>query len=396
MLSYQSPMPAAAGTPRYENGTWLLEVFGCGWCHPSPLDSRFRENDELGGRNDEAGAGGIQALLRLRSIIFVPMTMWSSPTLVRRRPASAWLTYTNHKRRYNITTNSWVPGDGNDASHSEMEIRMGTRLKDKVALITGGGGGIGEATAQLFWEEGARVAIVDVNARDAENASRGIDAGGERLLAIGADLAVEEEARRAVQETVSAFGGLHVLANVAGVRIPQGTVADLTAEAWEFIIGANLMSAVYCSKYAVPEIAKVGGGSIVHVSSSGAITPRSGWAPYDATKSALLALTQDMAWDHAGQSIRVNAVCPGSTLTRFHIRNRARIKNISYEQARDELRAAGGPNLMNRQADPRELAYAILFLACEESSFVTGATFRIDGGLPYSGPSGEDPIPRQF
>ena len=217
---------------------------------------------------------------------------------------------------------------------------MGTRLKDKVALITGGGGGIGEATAQLFWEEGARVAIVDVNARDAENASRGIDAGGERLLAIGADLAVEGEARRAVQETVSAFGGLHVLANVAGVRIPQGTVADLTAEAWEFIIGANLMSAVYCSKYAVPEIAKVGGGSIVHVSSSGAIIPRSGWAPYDATKSALLALTQDMAWDHAGQNIRVNAVCPGSTLTRFHIRNRARIKGISYEQA--TRRASGG------------------------------------------------------
>ena len=273
---------------------------------------------------------------------------------------------------------------------------MGTRLKDKVALITGGGGGIGEATAQLFWEEGASVAIVDVNARDAEAARQGIDAEGERLLALGADLAVEGDAQRVVQETVAAFGELHVLANVAGVRIPQGTVADLTGDAWEFIIGANLMSAVYCSKYAVPEIARAGGGSIVHVSSSGANTPRSGWAPYDATKSALLALTQDMAWDHAGQNIRVNAVCPGSTLTRFHIRNRARIKGISYEQARQELRAAGAPNVMNRQADPRELAYAILFLACDESSFVTGATFGIDGGLPYSGPSGEDPIPKTF
>ncbi len=273
---------------------------------------------------------------------------------------------------------------------------MSTRLKDKVALITGGGGGIGEATAQLFWEEGASVAIVDVNPRDAEAACRGIDAEGERLLALGADLAVEEEARRAVRQTVSAFGGLNVLANVAGVRIPQGTVADLTGEAWEFIIGANLMSAVYCSKYAVPEIAKAGGGSIVHVSSSGAIIPRSGWAPYDTTKAALLALTRDMAWDHAGQNIRVNAVCPGSTLTRFHIRNRARIKGISYDKAREELRVAGAPNLMNRAADPRELAYAILFLACDESSFVTGATFRIDGGLPYSGPSGEDPIPKTF
>ena len=273
---------------------------------------------------------------------------------------------------------------------------MGSRLADKVALITGGGGGIGEATAQLFWEEGAKVAIVDNNARDAENASQGIDAGGERLLAIGADLSVEEEAQRAVHETVSAFGGLHVLANVAGVRVPQGTVADITRQTWEFIIGANLMSAVYCSKYAVAEIAQAGGGSIVHISSSGAIIPRSGWAPYDTTKAALLALTRDMAWDHGGQNIRVNAVCPGSTLTRFHIRNRARIKGISYEQAREEIRAAGAPNLMNRQADPRELAYAILFLACDESSFVTGATFRIDGGVPYSGPSGEDPIPKTF
>lgn len=273
---------------------------------------------------------------------------------------------------------------------------MGIRLKDKVALITGGGGGIGEATAQLFWEEGAKVAIVDSNFQDAESASRGINAGGAGLLPIGADLAVEAEAQRAVRVTVSAFGELHVLANVAGVRIPQGTVADLTAEAWEFIIGANLMSTVFCSKYAVPEIAKAGGGSIVHVSSSGAIIPRSGWAPYDTTKAALLALTRDMAWDHAGQNIRVNAVCPGSTLTRFHIRNRARIKGISYEQAREEMRAAGAPNLMNRQADPRELAYAILFLACDESSFVTGATFRIDGGVPYNGPSGEDPIPKTF
>ena len=273
---------------------------------------------------------------------------------------------------------------------------MGTRMANKVALITGGGGGIGEATAQLFWEEGAQVAIVDSNFQDAENASRGIDSGGERLLAIGADLSIEGEAQRAVGETVSAFGTLNVLTNVAAVRVPQGTIVDLGRETWEFIIGANLMTAVNCSKYAVPEIAKAGGGSIVNISSTGAIIPRSGWAPYDATKSALLALTQDMAWDHAGQNIRVNAVCPGSTLTRFHIRNRARIKGIPYEQARTEMQAFRAPNLMNRQADPRELAYAILFLACDESSFVTGATFRIDGGLPFSGPSSEDPIPRQF
>ena len=131
------------------------------------------------------------------------------------------------RQSYNITTNSRVTRAvrdrfDKDASRSELEIGMGTRLKDKVAIITGGGGGIGEATAQLFWEEGASVAIVDVNARDAEDARQGIDADGERLLAIGADLAIEEEAQRAVAETVSVFGELHVLANVAGVRIPAG------------------------------------------------------------------------------------------------------------------------------------------------------------------------------
>jgi NAD(P)-dependent dehydrogenase (short-subunit alcohol dehydrogenase family) len=129
-------------------------------------------------------------------------------------------------------------------------------------------------------------------------------------------------------------------------------------------------------------MAQGGGGSIINVSSVNALVPRPGWALYDASKAALLALTRDMACDHAGQGIRVNAVCPGFVLTRFHIRNRARSQGLSYQDAEAAMRAEAYPhNLLARPGEPRELAYALLFLASDESSYATGAVFRIDGGM---------------
>ena len=258
---------------------------------------------------------------------------------------------------------------------------MGERLAGKVALVTGGGGGIGEATARLCWEEGARVTIVDSDAAAAGEAARAIDPSGERTLAIAADLATEAEAARAVRETVAGFGRLDILVNVAGVRV-WGPITEATPESWDFVLGVNLLALAYCSKFAVPEMVRVGGGSIVNVSSANAVVGRKGMGQYDASKNAVLALTRSMACDHADQQIRVNAVCPGPTLTTYHVRRRAASKGISPEQAEAELRAAGAPHtLLGRQAEPREIAYAILFLACAESSYVTGATFMIDGGI---------------
>ncbi|MGH2355295.1 MAG: SDR family NAD(P)-dependent oxidoreductase [Chloroflexota bacterium] len=257
---------------------------------------------------------------------------------------------------------------------------MGDRMAGKVALVTGGGGGIGEATARLFWEEGARVAVVDNDAAAAQQAAAGIDPGGERVLAVAADLSQEPEAERAVRETVARFGRLDALANVAGVRV-YGPITEATVQSWGFILGVNLLAASYCAKFAVPEMARNGGGSIVNVSSANAIKGRSGMAQYDATKAALLALTRAMAYDHADQGIRVNALCPGGTLTMFHVRRRAAAKGISLEEAEAEMRAAGSRVLLKRQAEPREIAYGILFLACPESSYVTGATLMVDGGL---------------
>ncbi len=258
---------------------------------------------------------------------------------------------------------------------------MADRLAGKVAIVTGGGGGIGEATARLYWHEGASVAIVDLDGDAATAAVHGIDPSGERLLAIQADLTSESEAERAVTETVAQFGKLDVLANIAAVRV-RGPVTEATVESWKFVIDVNLLAVAYGCKYAIPVMAANGGGSIVTISSANATVGRPSMGQYDATKNAVLALTRSMACDHADQGIRVNAVSPGPTLTNFHIRNRVKRTGETAEEAEAAMRAAGAPHtLLKRQAEPREMAYAMLFLACDESSYVTGANFAIDGGI---------------
>jgi NAD(P)-dependent dehydrogenase (short-subunit alcohol dehydrogenase family) len=258
---------------------------------------------------------------------------------------------------------------------------MSGRLAGKVALVTGGGGGIGGATVELFCREGAAAAVVDSDEAAARRVADDVDPSGERVLALGADLAREAEAERIVGRTVERFGRLDVLVNAAGVRL-YGPITEATPESWEWILGINLLGAAYCSKFAVPAMARGGGGSIVHVSSTNGVVARPNMAQYDATKAALLGLTRAMACDHAAQGIRVNAVCPGWTITGFHVRRRAEQQGLSLEAAEAELWAGEyDDNILKRPARPMEIAYAILFLASDESSFVTGTTLMVDGGL---------------
>lgn len=258
---------------------------------------------------------------------------------------------------------------------------MADRLAGKVALITGGSGGIGAATAKLFWEEGAAVAIIDIDQDALDQTASEISPAGERIAAFSADISTEAEAERVVRETVDRFGAIDVLANVAAIRV-YGPVTEATAESWQRIIGVNLLGAAYCCKYVIPKMVKSGGGSIINVSSSNASVGRSGMVQYDATKSAMLALTRAMACDHADDGIRVNSLSPGPTLTPFHVRRRANDTGESLEQAEQALRELGSPNtLLKRQAEPREIATAMLFLASDDSLYITGIDLPVDGGL---------------
>jgi 2-hydroxycyclohexanecarboxyl-CoA dehydrogenase len=255
---------------------------------------------------------------------------------------------------------------------------MPGRMTDRVALVTGGGGGIGEATARLFAEEGGAVALVDVDRRAADSAAARISdtVPGAWVLPLAADVAREADARRAVDETVARFGALHALVNVAGIRI-YTPLAEATAEDWTRIVDVNVLATAFCAKAALPRLRAAEHATIVNVSSVFGVLGRAGMGQYDTTKAAVLGFTRALAVEEAPHGIRVNAVCPGGTITRYHIERAAR-QGVSE----DELRRARAQDngLFGRWAEPREVAHPILFLSCAESSFITGATLMVDAG----------------
>jgi NAD(P)-dependent dehydrogenase (short-subunit alcohol dehydrogenase family) len=255
---------------------------------------------------------------------------------------------------------------------------MAGRMSGRVAIVTGGGGGIGEATARLFAEEGAAVTLVDTDREAVERAAAGIlgSVHGGGVLEITADVADESEAQRIVDETVARFGALHTLVNVAGVRL-YTPLAEAEAKEWGHILSVNVLGAAFCAKAALPHLRVAGGGTIVNVSSVYGVMGRVGMGQYDTTKAAILGFTRALAVEEAPHGVRVNAVCPGGTLTPYHVR-RAAERGVSEDELRGSRTADNG--LLGRWAEPREVAYPILFLACAESSFITGTTLMVDAG----------------
>ena len=189
---------------------------------------------------------------------------------------------------------------------------MADRLRDTIAMVTGGAGGIGSETARLFCAEGARVAIVDLSADNLHLVAASIaeDNPGATILPITADISREEEAARAVAETVVAFGGLTVLVNNAGVRA-FGPISEASPASWRRSIDVNLLGTANCAKAALPKLREANAASIVNVSSVHAEVGRKGMGQYDATKAGIVSLTRTLAWEEAGNGIRVNAVLPG-------------------------------------------------------------------------------------
>lgn len=256
---------------------------------------------------------------------------------------------------------------------------MGNRIKEKVAIVTGGAGGIGSAVGKLFCEEGGSIVLVDRDADALDAASQAIlqEVPGAEILTIVADVSQEPEAQRIVLETETKLGRIDILVNIAGIR-EYWRLADAPAESWQNILSVNLLSYAYMAKAAMPALRQSGKGSIVNVSSTYGVNGRAGMGQYDATKAAILALTRTLAFEEVQHGIRANTVCPGYTVTPFHVRQ-AESKGRSEASLREEKIEAC---LMHRWADPREVAYPILWLASDEASYITATTMMVDGGRP--------------
>jgi 2-hydroxycyclohexanecarboxyl-CoA dehydrogenase len=258
---------------------------------------------------------------------------------------------------------------------------MSDRLQGRTAIITGAARGIGYATADLFLREGARVGLIDFDAGSLTETARNLaqDLPAASVFARPADIADAAGIGAAIDALAKDLGGVDILTNNAAARA-YGTIAEATPESWDAILRTNITGLANCCRAALPYLRRSKNGSIVIVSSAFALTGRSNMGQYDATKAALLAMTRVLACEEAAHGIRVNAVCPGSTLTPWTT-GRAAARGMSL----DELKQRGAvPCLLNRWATPEEIAYPILWMASNEASFITGTILPVDGGLTAS------------
>jgi len=249
------------------------------------------------------------------------------------------------------------------------------KLADKVAIITGGNSGIGKATAILFAREGAQVCITGRNEKRCREVVEELNKIGGQAVFITADVRFPDECRKTVEATLEAFGRLDILFNNAGVYFPNNAV-DCSEEEWDLTIDINLKGTYLMSKFALPHMIAQKSGVIINNGSGWGIVGGNKAVSYCAAKGGVVLMTKAMAIDHARQGIRVNCLCPGDVETPM-LDEDARMRGMSWEEYHAQ---AVAQRPMGRIGLPDEIAEAALFLASDDSTFMTGATLVVDGG----------------
>lgn len=252
------------------------------------------------------------------------------------------------------------------------------RLPGKVAIVTGAASGIGRAIAIRFAAEGARVVVADWNSEGGRETATMVQSNGGDAVFVETDVSQEDAVQRMVETTVSTFGRVDILCNNAAVQV-FGTIPDTSSEDWHKVMDVNLKGVYLGCKYAIPHMIAQGGGSIVNTSSALGIVGDPDLPAYGATKGGILAMTAAMAQAHGRQNIRVNSICPGDVATPLVM------EYFEHQPDPDDaLQRVESEYALGRIAQPEEIANVALFLASDESSFVTGTYIVVDGGLTSS------------
>ena len=252
-----------------------------------------------------------------------------------------------------------------------------SRLAGKIAIITGAAGGIGSAAALLFCEEGASLVMVDLPDSPLQDVVDGIlkKIPSAQIEIVFADVGQEASLKLIADSAMRRFEKIDILVNNAGVRAYEA-LAQTTASTWEKILSVNLLSYAYLIRECLPYLRASKQASVVNISSTHAVNPRSGMGQYDVAKAGIVSLTKTLAFEEAVHGVRVNAVCPGLTLTPFHVK-RAQADGKTEQDLRQ---VDVTHNIQKRWSEPREIAWPILWLASNEASFMTGSVLMVDGG----------------